>query len=62
MYRYSHYEDKKVMKLSYIDNGIPYIGKTASLFWDSTQGPVSISDKMSYRKNSWSLKAVRSVV
>ena len=30
-----HYEDKAVVRPSYLhDNGIPYIGKTASLYWN----------------------------
>ena len=41
---------------------IPYTGKTTSLYWDGPLGPVSILDKTSYCKISWSLEAATLVV
>ena len=35
MYRYSHYKDKTVARLSYLYNVNPYTGKTSSLFSDT---------------------------
>ena len=46
-YRKFHCGDKTSIRSSYLHNEIPYIGKTASLYWISTQVPVW------YRWNLW---------
>ena len=35
-----HYKDKAVVRPSYIYNGNPYTGKTASLYWDTRHSPL----------------------
>ena len=40
MYGDFHYKDMTVVRPSYLYNGNPYIGKTASLYWE---GPLVVS-------------------
>ena len=58
-YRKSHCGDKTVVRSSYLHNGISYAGKMSSLYWMRALGPVSISDKTSNRKISYSLEGAR---
>ena len=48
-YRKSHCGDKKVVRSSYLHNGISYTGKTTSLYWEGAQDPDSVQ-KCQYKK------------
>ena len=64
MYRNPHYKSRIVLRPSRVYNGNSYTNKTVPSLWieaQNIQGPVSLSDKTSYCKILWSLKAMRFV-
>ena len=55
-YRKSHCGDKKILRASYLHNGISYTGKMTSLYWIRTQGPpprISLSSGKDKRSHVW---------